>query len=198
MTFCPSDLHGGAENLGLLFASAPFTAGELHAMVLDGVLRHVVGLAFAPRGLPDSRLLRAEALAHHIPAALSRSVALGGLSAAWVYGCAPPPHRIELVQDISRRGSQLPPFSGCSLRQLQLGKYDVEWLGRRRITSVLRTATDVARGPGGRLASDAVKALSALPGCSVEEMMQAVAAAGHVPGKLRAMALLRELSCKER
>lgn len=179
----------------LLFPGDVFILAELHAMKLDGVLVPVVGEAFRPCGVAETPALRAGALRLSVPAALEKRAVLGQLAAAWVYGCAPPPLVISLLVDNDGNTATLPAHSGCTLRQVRLEAADVQRVGGTLVTSPLRTALDVARtAPEGT----AREVLSAMAGecaleCSVDAMLRALAAAAHVPGKLRAQSLVHGL-----
>ncbi|SEE13013.1 hypothetical protein SAMN04489740_0721 [Arthrobacter alpinus] len=168
---------------------------ELHAMKLDGVLWPIFADAFRPVGVAESPELRAAALTHQIPASLVRRAALSQLSAAWVYGCAPPPEVISLAQNHTGKSASLPPFSGCTLRQVHLATTDIHHIGQALVTSPLRTAMDVARTAPYGLARDVVVRMGALPSlqCPLGRIRQALGLATHVPGKKRGQALLEEL-----
>ena len=91
----------------------------------------------------------------------------------------------------------LPARSGCTLRQVRLDGMDVQGLGGSLVTSPLRTAVDVARtAPEGtaRAVLAAMAGQSALH-CTLGGIQRALAAATHVPGKLRAQELLHSMLC---
>lgn len=168
---------------------------ELHAMQLDGVLVQIVGHAFRSTAVQESPALRAAALAHHIPAVLATRAVLGQLSAAWVYGCAPPPGVLALLQHHAVRSAGLPPFSGCTLRQVRLEDADVQRVGGVLVTTPLRTALDVARTAPLPLARAVIGAMCARPAlhCSLGRIRLGLQGATHVPGKLRGQELLRSM-----
>lgn len=180
----------------LLVPGIPFILAELHAMKLDGVLVQVTGHAFRRPGTEETPGLRAQALAHHVPAALSYRAALGQLSAAWVYGCAPAPQVISLLLDNDGNSASLPLFSGCSLRQVYLDRFDVLRMGGVLITSPLRTALDVARSAPTPVARAVLTAISRNPAmhCPLGRIRQGLAEAVHVPGKCRGQALLASMT----
>lgn len=179
----------------LLVPGKLFALAELHAMKIDGVLWPIIGDAFRSMAVAESPQLRAAALAHHVPAGLAKRAALSQLSAAWVYGCAPPPGVIALVQDRSGKSTSLPPFSGCSLREVYLDAFDTQPIGEVLVTSPLRTALDVARTAPHGLARDVLLRMSSVPSlhCPLGRIRQALSLASHVPGKIRGQALLAEL-----
>jgi hypothetical protein len=181
---------------GLLAPGGLFTLAELSAMHLDGVLVTVLGDAFRAVNEPETSELRAAALAHQVPAGLAGRAALGRLSAAWVYGCAPPPPTITLLIDRDHRSTVLPPFSGCTLHEVLLGPYDVERRGGALITSGIRTAVDVALHVP---AAESAPVLLEIAGstelnCPLGRIRAAVAAVAHMPGKRSALRLLEELT----
>lgn len=181
--------------LPLLVPDARFIVAELHAMKLDGVLRHLVGDAFLPTCVVETPELRAAALALQIPANLARRTIVGQLSAAWVYGCAPPPHPMALFLASGGKSALLPPFSGCSLRQVRLGTGAVWDLAGTCVTSPLRTAVDVARTAPLPLVFDVLSTMAAQKHlhCSLNSVLAALLAAPHVPGRLRGAELLRRM-----
>ncbi|MEO6531010.1 MAG: hypothetical protein ABI563_02470 [Specibacter sp.] len=179
----------------LLVPGDMFVLAELHAMKLDGVLVPVVGDVFRPGTLPETPALRAAALTLSIPAALEKRAVLGQLAAAWIYGCAPPPLVISLLVPNDGNTAFLPAQSGCTLRQVHLDAADVQGLGGALVTSPLRTAVDVARTAPQGTARAVVAAMAgqAALRCSLGGIEQALAAAVHVPGKLRAQELLHSM-----
>lgn len=179
----------------LLVPDVQFILGELHAMKLDGVLRHVYGEAFCPPGIVETPELRAGALALAVPASLVRRAIVGQLSAAWVYGCAPTPHPLALLLASGGKSALLPPFSGCSLRQVQLSRAEVWGLAGARVTNPLRTAVDVARSAPLALAADVLESMAAQPelACSLNNVRAALSQASHVPGRIRGLDLLRRM-----
>ncbi|MHA7305107.1 hypothetical protein ACX80E_07665 [Arthrobacter sp. TMN-49] len=172
-----------------------FILAELHAMKLDGVLDAVVGDVFRPRALAETPAVRAGALKLSIPAALEKRAVLGQLAAAWVYGCAPPPQIISLLVDNDGNTASLPARSGCTLRQVYLDAADVRTVGGALVTSPLRTAVDVARSAPEAMARAVLAAMVARPSllCTVGGIQRALAAATHVPGKLRAQEIVRSM-----
>ncbi len=179
----------------VIVAGERFVLAELHAMKLDGVLVPIIGHAFRSAAVQESPVLRATALQHHIPAVLATRAVLGQLSAAWVYGCAPPPEVIVLLQNHEVRSSSLPPFSGCTLRQVGLDPAEVQTMGGALVTTPLRTALDVARTVPVPLARRVLAAMVARPAlhCSLGRIRLGLQAATHVPGKLRGQELVQSM-----
>ncbi len=179
----------------LLVPGGLFLLGELHAMKLDGVLAQVSGDAFRVALGDETAEHRATALFHQVPAALAPRAALGQLSAAWIYGCAPPPATVALLVGHEGRTTALPMFSGCTLRQVRLGPQDVVAIGGVPVTSPLRTALDVARSVPAPAARPVLEAMARTPSlrCSLARVRMALLAAAHVPGKIRGQALVQEM-----
>ncbi|MFQ4149040.1 hypothetical protein AAGW05_10115 [Arthrobacter sp. LAPM80] len=181
------------SDVDLMVPGTLFVLAELQAMTIDGVLAPVFGQAFHPAGAVETPGLRAAALAFHVPAALAHRAALGQLSAAWVYGCASPPQVISLLQGHGGKSASLPPFSGCTLRQVNLEAGDVQTIGGIQVTGPLRTALDVARTAPEDIAREVLERMAARAAlrCPLERVGEALRTAAHVPGKLRGQELLR-------
>lgn len=192
-----SDTPGSAADLpSLLVPGAQFTLPELHAMKLDGVLAQMYGEAFRPVDVPETAGLRAAALAHHVPANLLRRAAVAQLSAAWVYGCAPPPRPIALLLPPGGKSAQLPLLSGCTLRQVLLPDSDVHVLSGLRLTVPLRTALDVARAAPEPLARTVLANMAGESGlgCGPDRVRTGLLAAVCVPGRRRGLELLEDMA----
>ncbi|MGA7204788.1 MAG: hypothetical protein WBX27_09180 [Specibacter sp.] len=184
------------EPFGLLAPGGPFTLAELSAMRLDGVLAPVFADTFRPVNEPETAALRAAALVYQVPPGLAGRAALGWLSAAWVYGCAPPPPTITLLIGRDHRSTVLPSFSGCVLHEVLLDPFDVEQLGGAFVTGALRTAVDVALHVQAKQAVPVLLDIAATPGlnCPLGRVRGALAASSHLPGKFRALELLEYLT----
>ncbi|PXA65220.1 hypothetical protein CVS29_11150 [Arthrobacter psychrochitiniphilus] len=179
----------------LLAPGTQFTASELSAMTLDGVICHVFGQIFRPSSLPETPTVRAAALALAVPAYLSHRAVLGQLSAAWVHGCAPLPEVISLLVANDGNSVSLPRSSGASIRQVSLAVQEVMVLGGTPVTRPLRTAVDVARSAPELLARTVLQTMAEQPllDCSLERLLCAIQAAPHVPGKIRAQELVQAM-----
>lgn len=183
------------EPAGILAPGGQFALAELCAMKQDGVLAQVFGQAFRSVAEPETPALRAAALAHQVPAGLAERAVLGRGSAAWIYGCAPPPPAICVLVPRGHRTTMLPPHSGCVLHEVLLGRYDVERLGGAQVTCALRTAVDVAMNEPGEIAGQVLLELAGVAGlnCPLGRISAAISLARHIPGKRRAQALVRGL-----
>jgi hypothetical protein len=183
------------EAFGILSPGGEFELPELCAMMLDQVLVPVFGQAFRSVAEPETPALRAAAMASLVPDNLAGRAALGRMSAAWVYGCAPRPATVCLLISSGHRSSALPARSGCSLHEVRLDPFDVERLGGAQVTCALRTAVDVAISEPADSATAALWALasSASLNCPLGRIRAAVAAASHIPGKRRALELIDDM-----
>ncbi|MDN5670031.1 MAG: hypothetical protein L0G87_16725 [Renibacterium salmoninarum] len=180
---------------GRLFADV-----ELAALHADGVLQRVYGSGYLPAGTAETAEHRALAMSLEIPAGLVHKVILGRFSAAWVYGCAAKPPRVTALLDHKRRAGSLPPFSALQIHEVTLGRFDVVQLARIRITSVLRTAVDLAfqRTPSSADWPDPAAVLWQISerrklGCPLALVRNAVQSLPRVPHKNRALARISEL-----
>ncbi|MHA7176419.1 hypothetical protein ACX80D_07160 [Arthrobacter sp. Sr24] len=184
-----------ASQESLLAPGSLFIFSELSAMAMDGVLCHVFGQVFRPSALAETAAMRAAALAHYIPAFLSHRAVLAQLSAAWVYGCAPLPAEVALLVDNDGNSAAVPRHSGCTVSQVHLEPQDIQLVGTTAVTTVLRTALDVARSAPLALARPALEAMArdASLACPLESIQQALLDAPHIPGKLRAQELVQAL-----
>jgi hypothetical protein len=166
-----------------------FTRAELRAMKLDGVLAAVFADAYTPATVPHAPALRARALALALPPNLVDRAVIGRLSAAWIYGCAPAPARISLLVDVGHRVGALRPWSGCTLHEVNLGRFDAAGIAGIAVTTPLRTAVDLALHTDAEAALPALKALTAdaTLGCPPGLVRQALEAVHRVPHKAAAL-----------
>lgn len=183
------------EATGLLAPGGHFTLAELCAMMQDGVLAQVFGQSFRSVAEPETPALRAAALAHQVPAGLAQRAVLGRGSAAWIYGCAPPPPAICLLLPRGHRTTTLQPRSGCVLHEVLLGRFDVDRVGGVQVTCALRTAVDVAMYEPEEIAGRVLLELAGAPtlDCPLGRISAAISLARHIPGKRRAQSLVRGL-----
>lgn len=182
--------------LALVYApTAVFSVGELAAMSLDKDLVKVYGDAYRCTSIDESPQMRAAALMTQVPASLASRAAIGWLSAAWVYGAAPPPQKIDLLVDIDNRTGALPSRSGCRLHEVKLPRNDLIRLGGTLVTSTLRTAVDVACTAAEDEAAVTLRTLAAIPtyGCHFETVLLALKHTPHRKGRRRALALVARL-----
>ena len=150
---------------------SPLAWAGLH---LDGLLVPLWHDVSRPVHTPEGPSSRAAALAHLVPA----RGALARRAAAWVHTGGPAPDRVDvLVPARARRPAPHPvrrAFEGA------LGDDEVVTLAGVRVTTVRRTAVDVARWVPGDVAAQVLHALLAA-GLDPHEALDALAAAG--PGR---------------
>ncbi|MCQ2000643.1 type IV toxin-antitoxin system AbiEi family antitoxin [Arthrobacter zhaoxinii] len=174
---------------------ALFTAGEvfrheeLQAMAMDGLLRHVYAGTFVRWDVRPDPVVRALAASAELPPPLRRRLTMGRLTAAWIYGCAPRPPRLDVLADRRSRTGAMQPFSTAVLHEVLLGPADRVDVGTVSVTSPLRTAVDVALYAGTADAVAALRRLAAHPvlGCRLDLVRRALEAGSRVPGKAAAL-----------
>ncbi|WP_284974535.1 hypothetical protein [Arthrobacter sp. efr-133-TYG-104] len=180
-----------------LYSPSPiFTWVELQCMALDGIMLPLYGKSYAAPGVALTARLRARAAALTVPEKIRKRVVAGRLTAAWIYGCAPPPENLALLVDAKHRISSLRSTKGCSLHEVRLGQLDVVSLGGLLVSSPLRTATDIALHVQPERAVPALTRLLNHPelGVRLRLLTLAVEAAPRVPHKKRALATLAHLA----
>ncbi|UPO78426.1 type IV toxin-antitoxin system AbiEi family antitoxin [Arthrobacter sp. Helios] len=176
---------GGA----IFHPGGPFTEEELQGMCRDLLVTRVYGSTYLRWDVRPGPLARALAAHHHLPASLQGRYVFGRLSAAWIYGCAPPPRRLTLLADARRRSTSLPPFSGAVLHEVTLGPADRLELGGVPVTQPLRTALDVALHAPLAEAADVLVQMSREPGLNAPlHYVRTLLRSGHrVPGTRQAL-----------
>jgi len=106
---------------------------------LDGALVHLWRDTSRVTATPESRTLRARAVAPLVP----RRGAVGRLSAAWVHTGGRAPDRVTVLV---RSGARRPgPHPGRVSAEADLADDDVQSVGGVLVTTMGRTAVDVAR-----------------------------------------------------
>lgn len=192
-------LGGTAERI--LTPGDPFTAGELQAMALDQLVVPLYAECYLLPGTACAGDLRGRALALSLPpAVLGRTVA-GRLTAAWIYGCAPPPAPASLLVDHRHRISAVRPFGRTAphrftVHEVALGPCDVAVVGGMAVTTPLRTAVDLALHAMPGQAEDALRRLTADSslGCPASLVRKALEGSARVPGKREALQRLRTVA----
>lgn len=175
---------------GALFtAGGIFSAVELRAMEMDGLLRRVYGETYVRWDISPDPVCRALAAAACLPPKQRPRIMLGRLTAAWVYGCAPPPARLALLVDHGRRTTALAPFSPAVLHEVRLGPADGMDIAGVRVSTPLRTASDLARHGPEEESVQALLALAANPAlhCPLGHVRAITAATQRLPGKAAAL-----------
>ena len=176
---------GGA----LFFAGGDFSSVELQAMERDGLLRWLYTDSYVRWDIEPDPVCRALAASHALPARLREKIMLGRLTAAWVYGCAPVPRRLQLLIDHRRRTTALPPNSPAVLHEVRLDREDGMDIAGIAVTTPLRTAVDLARYGPEEEAVQALQAIAAHPvlHCPLAAVRDAVEAGPRQPGKSAAL-----------
>ena len=175
---------------GALFtAGRPFGHGELQAMARDGLLRRVYGQTYVRWDVRPDPVVRALAASCALPAGVRSKLTMGRLSAAWIFGCAPRPLRLDVMADRRSRTGALRPSSTAVLHEVLLGPADRVLVGTVPVTSPLRTAVDVALHVRTEDAVPALRRLAAHPvlDCRLELVRRALEAGRRVPGKAAAL-----------
>jgi len=176
---------GGA----LFFADGHFSSVELQAMERDGLVRWLYTDSYVRWDIEPDPVCRALAAAHALPARLRGKIMLGRFTAAWIYGCAPAPRKLQLLVDHRSRTTALPPFSAAVLHEVQLASEDGMDIAGIAVTTPLRTAADLARHGPEEEAVQALLAISANPvlRCPLAEIRCAVEDGPRQPGKSGAL-----------
>jgi len=179
----------GADPPALLQPGRLHTHNELRAMRLDGLVQHVYGPAYLPAGRAASADHRALAARAALPAQLRGKVVIGRLSAAWIYGCAPPPEKVAGLLDHRFRTTSQGRCRSAAIHEVTLGPLDATTIAGVPVTTVLRTALDVALYVPEEAAVPALLSLAADTGlaCPLDYIRQALLARSRLPGKRQAL-----------
>ncbi|MDQ4501155.1 type IV toxin-antitoxin system AbiEi family antitoxin [Sinomonas sp. ASV322] len=179
----------------ILTPGSPFTHAELRAMAIDGVVRRVVGTAYASSAHEETAALRAAALGATLDAGIANKAVVGRLSAAWIYGCSAAPEAPVLLVPAPRRLSSAGKGPGILLHEVALGDFDVVDLGPVQVTSPLRTAVDIAVHTEAKTALPVLRRLLARPGLglTLSLMRRALESLPRQPHKRRGREVLHRL-----
>lgn len=107
-------------------------------LVHAGALRRLWGDVAAPASVPVTPTLRALAVRDQVP----RGTVLAGAAAAWVLCGSAPPRVLDVVHPPGRH--RPPPRQGRAARQAHVLRDETTLVAGVLVTSVLRTALDVA------------------------------------------------------
>lgn len=133
------DLRPRTRALPTVVRRGDVGAATWFALVRDGVLRPVWGDVAVVADLPSSPALRGASLVDEVP----RGGVVGRGSAAWVHAGGAPPGKVEVLVGSGRR--RVAPSARRTSAEASLAPSDVEIVGGLAVTTVQRTATDVAR-----------------------------------------------------
>jgi hypothetical protein len=178
--------HPARVRLPDLLTATDLPEPELHALRLDGVL-YVVAGSWRPSDLPETTEARADAVA----LVLRDRLIADRLTAAWLLAAADrAPLPLQCCAAVDDRGAA--GSDGLDIRELRLEARDVTRVGRVRLTTPLRTATDLLRGAGwGVSERQAVARLAAI--CGTDAVGQALEEPRFAAHRRRAVRRLHEV-----
>ncbi|TFC78328.1 hypothetical protein E3T23_12420 [Cryobacterium cheniae] len=117
------------------------------------------------------------------------------LTAAWIYGLAPEPHRHQFCVQSSAR-MKLVPSPRLQIREVSCPADQLQTISGLRVTRPLRTAVDLARWHGesaDRGLVPLIAALLRLAGCTSADPARILCAAPNLPFKAATLTRLREV-----
>jgi hypothetical protein len=128
-----------SSDVGLLVVPADVGGrAAFQDLVRSGALRALWGDVAAPARVPDTPTLRAVAVRDLVP----QGTVLAGSAAAWVLCGSPAPRVLDVVYPPGRHRPA--PLAGRALRQSHVLRDDRTLVAGVLVTSVVRTALDVA------------------------------------------------------
>lgn len=157
---------------------------ELCAMRLDGEVR-TVDECFSPVDEPDRQLLRAEAFCTVIPPCFIAEQH----SALWLYGIqvdAPNFHQVCVAVGNSFRARHV---ARAKVREVTIAEEEIHTIGTVRLTTILRTALDLARWselPHNKV-NEIILRLSARENISYADCLASLEKSRNTPHKKRAL-----------
>jgi len=159
----------------------PFT--ELSAARLDGDV-YAIDDCFSPVDVVESALTRARSVAAVVPTRLIAEQH----TAAWIWGARltpPAPHQFCSPAGVRAKSASLRRFV---VREVTIERDETIEFGVLRVTTPLRTATDIARFAArfGRADADAVRRLMLIGRFSLDECARALDRRPNLPLKKRA------------
>ena len=132
-------LAPGTPEVGLLVTPADVGGHAAHQdLVRSGALHRLWGEVASPAHVPVTTTLRALAVRDLVP----RGTVLAGSAAAWVLSGSPAPRVLDVVHPPGRH--RPPPLPGRAPRQARVLRDETVLVAGVLVTSVLRTALDVA------------------------------------------------------
>ncbi|MFD1212446.1 type IV toxin-antitoxin system AbiEi family antitoxin [Arthrobacter sp. GCM10027362] len=189
------DRAAGAGTVLVLQPGRVHTHNELRAMRLDGLVEHVFGPAYVAAGEPVTAGHRAQAARAALPEQIRGKVVIGRLTAAWVYGCAPPPQKVSVLLDHRFRTTSQGRCRTAAIHEVSLGPFDTAVVAGVPVTTAQRTALDIALHAPEEAAVPALLALSADRDldCPLRYIRQALLAKSRLPGKRQALARIERV-----
>ncbi|MFD6164884.1 hypothetical protein ACFWFR_06820 [Oerskovia sp. NPDC060287] len=153
-------------------------------LVRSGALVRVRGDVAVRPTTPLTPAVRAASLGHLVP---ERTV-IGGLSAAWVHCGTPVPPTVEVIHPLGVH--RPPPLSGRAPRQSALLHSETARLGGVLVTTVERTALDLACLHDQRSSTPVLHALATRCGLDVDAVLHALDLRSRRTGRPRAQRVL--------
>ena len=141
-------------------------------LIRDGIARHVWGTLAIAADTPETPRVRATSVSPLVPA---RGV-IGRSAAVWVHTGGPRPRRIDVL--VAPRARRPDPHPQRVAHESALPAGDVVEVGPVRVTTVERTAVDVARWAG----HDAASLLERLVHGAGLDPARAIGLLGTLPG----------------
>jgi hypothetical protein len=117
------------------------------------------------------------------------------MSAAWIYGCAPPPTTVSALLDHRYRTTSQGRCRAASIHEVSLGPLDTTTVAGVPVTTALRTALDIALHAPEEEAVPALLALAAdaALGCPPDYIRQVLLARIRLPGRRQALARIERV-----
>ncbi len=153
-------------------------------LLRDGALLRVWGDLAAPAGRPVGPEVRAGALRPLVP---PRAV-IGRAGAVWVHTGGPAPGRVDVL--VARRARRPAPHPQRVPHECPLPPHDVVRLGEVGVTTVVRTALDLARWVPAPQARPLLRRLARRAGLDLATALTALDRSGVREGSARARATL--------
>lgn len=179
------------QRLAAVLTPADLPASELSAARLDGEL-FTIADCFSPIDLPDRATSRAQSLAH----GLSERVIVELFSAAWVLGATEITPVFPQFCSTAKARAKPAAIRRLAVREVVIDDDEILCIGGVRVTSPLRTATDLIRSSAqfGADTQLVVLRLLELAGASVDDCIALLDRRRKLPGKRRALERLRSLT----
>ena len=179
----------------VVLVGSPFSRNELQALRLHGSLREVLPGAYVSAEHPQTPSIRARVAAAVAGEQYVPGRALCKCTAAWVYGCAPMPHELDIL--VPRYHRPCAPTSGMLLR-LSEGIMDEDQvcsIGGITVTSPLRTAMDIAFNCELIDSMPVLASINASPRlrCGYRRMLDSIESQVRRPGRRRALLAISRL-----
>jgi hypothetical protein len=169
-----------------LLAGEDYPRAVLEVMRRDGLVVHVAGDVYLPADVAALRPHRHAALRLLTPA----EAVVGMLAAAWAHGCDVPPAPVDLL--VPHSGAVGMVGAGVRLRQMEVPAVDVVTVDGLRLTTLTRTALDVARWLPEPQARPALARLLTA-GVQVEDVLGVLQEGRRYRNAVRARRLLTEV-----